>query len=404
MIRMNNRFLLASTFAFVFAVDWTILAGQWENKVINGAITDGDAVPKYWTEKWEGNGGVRDTTVFKSAPASLRVEGKCDAFQMFDCKGGEKFTLKGWLKSAAGGGVQVVVQSFNADWSKNEWKQLVYVSGDTDWQEFSKDVEIPSWAGRFRIALKTDGNAKGWLDDVRVGDGEVAGTPASNSEKDPIPAGKPWEPKWGQWPGAVGAWMNTHNGKVAEAKKNSDAKAVFFGDSITQGWGGQKGWEKLNSGWKALNFGIGGDGTSQVLYRIKNGELEPLSPKAVVICIGTNNLYGDTNAGTDEEIAKGIAEIIKTVQTMKPETKILLIGILPRQNDYFTKRILKINEMVKKLADGNKVAYVEFTDKFQESLGKMKAELYSKDQLHLASPGYDLWADLLRPELERLMK
>ncbi|MEI8195867.1 MAG: GDSL-type esterase/lipase family protein [Phycisphaerae bacterium] len=232
----------------------------------------------------------------------------------------------------------------------------------------------------------------------------TAATQPVNPESAPIPAGKPWEAKWGQWPKFLGDWMKTHQGMVAQAKKQPDTQVVFFGDSLTKGWASAKAWGPLNAGWKALNFGIGGDGTSQVLYRIQNGELEPLNPKVIVLCIGTNNLYGDANGGTDEEIAQGVEAIVKAIQVMKPEVKILLTGIMPRQNEYFSGRVLKINEKLKVIGAGKNVAYVDCSDQFQESLGKMKAELYNKDLVHLTAGGYDLWATQLRPVLEKLMK
>jgi len=245
------------------------------------------------------------------------------------------------------------------------------------------------------------GSSPIWAADTQPATTAAATAPAT-PESAPIPAGKPWEAKWGQWPKFPGDWMKTHQGLVSQAKKQSDAQVAFFGDSLTAGWHSAKAWETLNGGWKALNFGIGGDGTSQVLYRIQNGELAPLNPKVVVLCIGTNNLYGDANGGSDEEIAKGIDAIVQAIQAMKPEAKILLCGIMPRQNEYFTSRILKINAKLAKLADSKNVAFVECSDKFQESPGKMKADLFNKDLVHLTPAGYDLWVQQLRPELEKL--
>jgi hypothetical protein len=49
--------------------------------------------------------------------------------------------------------------------------------------------------------------------------------------------------------------------------------------------------------------GIGGDSTRQVLWRMEHGEFDGITPKLGVLKIGTNHLYGDGNAGTDEEIA-----------------------------------------------------------------------------------------------------
>src|SRR5262245_61129058 len=65
---------------------------------------------------------------------------------------------------------------------------------------------------------------------------------------------------------------------------------IFLGDSITQGWEGQKAWQEHFGSFKPVNLGIGGDQTGHVLWRITEGhELDNLKPKAAVIMIGTNN-------------------------------------------------------------------------------------------------------------------
>lgn len=59
---------------------------------------------------------------------------------------------------------------------------------------------------------------------------------------------------------------------------------------------------------KAANFGIGGDRTQHVLWRITEGkELEGINPKVAVMMIGTNN----TGNNTAEDIAKGSGRFSK---------------------------------------------------------------------------------------------
>ena len=85
---------------------------------------------------------------------------------------------------------------------------------------------------------------------------------------------------------------------------------VFLGDSITQGWEttGKAAWEKHFAPRKAANYGFGGDSTQHVLWRVRNGEFDGLSPKAIVLLIGTNNArHGDF---TPEQIAAGIRDIV----------------------------------------------------------------------------------------------
>src|SRR5207248_8004812 len=94
-----------------------------------------------------------------------------------------------------------------------------------------------------------------------------------------------------------------HDGFVAIAKKG-DVDLLFLGDSITDGWrgGGKAVWEKNFAPLKAANFGIGGDRTEHVLWRLQHGELDGIKPKLAVLMIGTNNL----GANKDEEIADGV--------------------------------------------------------------------------------------------------
>src|SRR5271169_5853760 len=85
-------------------------------------------------------------------------------------------------------------------------------------------------------------------------------------------------------------WLARHEGFVAEAKKGG-VDILFMGDSITDNWRskGKNVWDKVYAPRHAANFGIGGDRTQHVLWRIENGELDGINPKVTVLMIGTNN-------------------------------------------------------------------------------------------------------------------
>jgi len=66
---------------------------------------------------------------------------------------------------------------------------------------------------------------------------------------------------------------------------------MFFGGSITEGWGGA-GKDIFDSKYAAVgsvNYGIGGDRVENVLWRVINGKIETVYPKVFVVKIGTNN-------------------------------------------------------------------------------------------------------------------
>ena len=82
-------------------------------------------------------------------------------------------------------------------------------------------------------------------------------------------------------------WLQRHNGFVAEAKKGG-IDALFLGDSITDFWRnrGKSVWEARYAPLKAANFGISGDRTEHVLWRLQNGELLGINPKVTILMIG----------------------------------------------------------------------------------------------------------------------
>lgn len=223
-----------------------------------------------------------------------------------------------------------------------------------------------------------------------------AGPPAKAS---PATAG------WGYWPKAPAAWLQTFQGQLGRTKQG-DVGVVFLGDSITQGWGaaGKAEWEAQYAPMKAVNFGIGGDSTRQVLWRLEHGLVDGLTPKLVVLCIGTNNLYGDNNSGTDAEIADGVKQVITEVRAKLPTAKILVLGMLPRENAYFCDRIARINALVAPVADGANVRWLDAGASFLASPGTVKAELYRDDKVHLTTAGYTVWNAAIQPIVAELTK
>jgi beta-glucosidase len=239
------------------------------------------------------------------------------------------------------------------------------------------------------LALLQGGEAFRFADDP-------AGDPAST----PLLRDKPWVPGWCRWDWRAG-WVGQHKAMVERTQKGG-IDAVFLGDSLTQGWDAEV-WKKRFEPRKAVNYGIGGDSTRQVLWRVRHGAVDGLEPRVVVLMIGTNNLYDDANAGSDEEIARGIETVVKALRHKLPKAKVLLLSILPRQNDWFCGRAAKINSITRALDDGKAVRVLDMGKHYLEAPGKVKAELYVQDQLHLSKKGYEAWADAMEPLFREMM-
>jgi lysophospholipase L1-like esterase len=200
------------------------------------------------------------------------------------------------------------------------------------------------------------------------------------------------------------AWVKRHDGFVEIAKKG-DVDLLFLGDSITDGWriGGKAVWKDNFESLKAANFGIGGDQTQHVLWRLQHGELDGIKPKLAVLMIGTNNLHGNS----DEEIVGGIKAIVAELQKQTPQTKLLLLGIFPRgekADDPFRDRIKHINSIIAQMDDGGKtIKYLDIGDKFLESDGTISKRIM-RDFLHPTAKGYKVWAEAINPTVHEMMK
>lgn len=201
-----------------------------------------------------------------------------------------------------------------------------------------------------------------------------------------------------------GGWVKRHESFLERAKKG-DVNVLFLGDSITQGWegSGKEVWKEHFEPLKAANFGIGGDRTQHVLWRITAGkELEGIQPKVCVLMIGTNNLGSNTN----EQIVEGITAIVKELTSRRPNMKVLLLGIFPRgmkADDKNRDRIKQINQHIAKLDDGKQVRFLDIGDKFLEKDQSLSKEIMP-DFLHLSKKGYQIWAEAIQQPLGELLK
>ncbi len=192
-----------------------------------------------------------------------------------------------------------------------------------------------------------------------------------------------------------------------EVARQGDAELLFMGDSITDFWRNEEGdfagkpvFDEYFGHWNVANFGIAGDTTQGVLYRLQNGEGEGFEPRAVMLMIGTNN----TGRNTAAEIAEGIGAVVLQLQNDFPEAPILLLGIFPRggANDPVRDTIADINQRIAALHDGERVHYLDIGEHFLDANGEIPADVMS-DGLHPSQKGYEIWAEAVIEPLTELM-
>ena len=199
-------------------------------------------------------------------------------------------------------------------------------------------------------------------------------------------------------------WMPQHDANVALARKGG-IDLLFVGDSITKCWSreGRDVWAARFAPLHAANFGISGDATENVLWRLQNGELENIHPKVVVLLIGTNNITGGDSPA---DIAQAVGAIVGEIRQRLSDARILLLGVLPRRelaNHRDRETIRAINSLISRLHDGDHVTYLDFGDKLLQPDGSMTKEL-TKDFTHLTAKGYEVFAGAIQPVVESLLR
>jgi lysophospholipase L1-like esterase len=189
--------------------------------------------------------------------------------------------------------------------------------------------------------------------------------------------------------------------------KQGNIGLLFVGDSITDFWRGhgKAVWEKTYTPYDPANFGISGDRTQHLLWRIHHGELDGINPKVLVLMIGTNNI-GYPAA----DIVKGDEKIVAEIHHKLPQTKLLLLGIFPRGRDpqdpdtiKNREKIKQVNDELARLDDGSKTRYLDLSNKFLAPDGTLPRDIMP-DGLHPSAKGYQIWADAMQPLLDEMWK
>lgn len=198
-----------------------------------------------------------------------------------------------------------------------------------------------------------------------------------------------------------GNWIDRHEA-INERTRQGDIDLVFLGDSITQGWNNNEVWQEHYGSRKAANMGIGGDRTQHVLWRLDHGNVDDISPKLVVLMIGTNNSNRTDN--TAEEIADGIKAIVAKLRVKLPETKVLMLAIFPRGEKPNPQREknAEASRLASEVADDEMVYYLDIGPAFLEEDGTLSKEIMP-DSLHLSVDGYRIWADAIEDKVAELL-
>lgn len=197
---------------------------------------------------------------------------------------------------------------------------------------------------------------------------------------------------------------------ITATLQGKQLQLLLLGNSITQGWGGNRKAVSYKPGKQAMDralgenqwesAGISGDRTYNLLWRIRHGNYNSCHPQNAIIAIGINDLIGETV--TPEQVAQGIIAVASEARKQLPDTRIILMGLLPSGKEGKSAIRVKCDKTHQILAQTKLkgIEYVNPTKWFAEADGTMKEGLYGGDYIHLTDAGYQVWAE----EIVKLIK
>jgi lysophospholipase L1-like esterase len=212
-------------------------------------------------------------------------------------------------------------------------------------------------------------------------------------------------------------WRTRFEDKQQELRTKHPA-LIFLGDSITQDWEkhGPPEWRDFAPVWQryygdrnAVNLGFIGDTTASLIWRIDNGEVSGIAPKVAVVLIGANNL-GRLHWSAEDTLA-GIDVIVRGLRQRLPDTKVLLLGILPSdRSSWATETTRQVNRsLAAKYASGGEVTFLDVGHVFTRD-GRLNRDLFLDPKLtppeaplHPDAEGQALMAAAMEPTLAALM-
>jgi hypothetical protein len=189
-------------------------------------------------------------------------------------------------------------------------------------------------------------------------------------------------------------WFNNFANQLTQTQTiagfNGEIDLLLLGDSITEAiaWSGD--YQKHLPGMKTLYYGIGGDQTSHVLWRIENGILNGINPKYATLMIGINNFWPDTSA---EEVAAGAIACGKAMREKMPDTILFHFGVFSVGAGilHLNSKVDQINEIIKAATPSYNAKFVSMRDVFITADGKEIPGMLSPDGVHITAKAYDAW-------------
>lgn len=180
-------------------------------------------------------------------------------------------------------------------------------------------------------------------------------------------------------------------------------KAVFMGNSITEGWIKQH--PEFFSNNNFIGRGISGQTSYQMLLRFRDDVIN-LHPEIAVINAGTNDVAENNHIYNEDRTLGNIISMAELANANG--IKVVLTSVLPAERFGWRKEIEGANDKIKSLnnrikayAEANNYPYVDYYAMMNIDDKALNPE-YTRDGVHPTSPGYDVMESIILPVIQNI--
>ncbi len=181
----------------------------------------------------------------------------------------------------------------------------------------------------------------------------------------------------------------------------SPNSVLFLGSSSIRLWNTIK--EDM-APFETIQRGFGGAKLSDIAWYTPRIAY-PHPCKAIVLFVA-NDITGADEDKSPQEVLKLFKYIVKTLRVKFPETPIFYIQVTPTESRWKVwPQIQQGNQLINANCKYlHRVYFIETEAQFLNMEGKPNPALFVKDKLHLSREGYLLWADIIKRNLQQVLK
>ena len=186
----------------------------------------------------------------------------------------------------------------------------------------------------------------------------------------------------------------------ADEKDPADA-ILFIGSSSIRRW------DQIESDmapYRTIQRGYGGAKYGDLAIYAKR-LIQPHQYRALVIFVG-NDVSGKPDDRTPSEVEALARYVVGVSKAHQPTAPVLLIEVTPTKKRFAVwEKIRHINATLREVALSTPNTYfIATADRFLDPTGNPRTDLFVNDQLHLNEMGYDRWAELIRGQLNYVLR